>query len=106
MIVALSWMGCGLIFLQHSKGFKASIEQSPASTQLIAYTQDSSGEFRETTKVNAVSEVSSETLNCIRESSLLSFELICLAQYNSYLQKQLLQKTSSKLYLHQRSLII
>ena len=101
-------MGSGLISSDQDSGFKPALEQSPASTQLIANTQDASGEFRETAKVNASSESTSnsENANFIRVTSLLSFKVIRLAQYNSYLQKQLLQRPSLKLYLDQRSLII
>jgi hypothetical protein len=108
IIVVLSTIGSGLVSSQRDGGFKPSLDQSPFSTQLIANIQDGSDEFRETAKVNGASESisSSETSKFINEVSLLTFKVIHVAQFNSYIQKQLLQRPSLKLYLDQRSLII
>ncbi len=107
-ILSLSSAGGALISSHQQRGFKSTLEQTPNSTQLIAITQDACHEFRETAKVNASAEStsSSESSHFIRGTSLHSFKSIRIARYNSYLQKQLLQKHSSKLYLDQGSLII
>ena len=99
-------MGSGLVFSPQEIGYKPAFEQSHASTQLIATIQDASEEFRETSKVNSASEASSERSNFIKETILHSFNIVSVAQYNSYVEKQLLQRPSSRLYLDQRSLII
>lgn len=108
IIVVLSTIGNGLLSTQRDSSFKPDLEQSPAATQLIANIQDATNEFREAAKVNGAPESisSSETSKFINQGSLLTFRVIRVAQFNSYLQKQLLQSPTLKLYLDHRSLII
>jgi len=108
IIVVLSTIGNGLLSTQRDSSFKPGLEQSPAATQLIANIQDATNEFRETTKINGAPESisNSETSKFINQGSLLTFRVIRVAQFNSYLQKQLLQSPTLKLYLDHRSLII
>lgn len=108
LIVVLSSMGGGLISSQQNVGCKSTLEKSPLNTQFIANIKDSSEEFRETARVNGTSDSvsTSEIFKFINQISLLHFTVINSAQHNAYVQKQLVQRPSLKLYLDQRSLII
>lgn len=106
-VVILSSIGfCGWICSQDSYATKVQYEQSATSTQLIAHTPNASHEFRETTEVTLSFENTSQTPNSISEISQLSFRVIHWAQYDSYSQRQLFQRPSSRLFLDLGSLII
>ncbi len=79
---------------------------SPNSTQLVTNGQDPSHEFRESFKINHASQSKTVSYNFFCAVYESSFEIICYAQYDSYLQKQLFESPSSKLFLDFRSLII
>ena len=80
--------------------------QTTTATQLIADGQDPSHEFRESFKTNHASQSNTFSYNFFYSTGKNSFEIICFAQYNTYLQKQLFQRPSSKLFLDFGSLII
>ncbi len=106
-IVVLSSIGyCGLISSQHINDSKSSIEQFPASTQLIADTQDPAHEFREGFKTNHATQTGTTTYGFLFEASQFTFKSIRSAQYCAYLKKQLIQRVHSKLFLDFHSLII
>lgn len=104
-IILLSSMGFySLGFSGNQTIFK--INPAASATQLVADSQDPSHEFRESFKTNNTAQSNTFSYNFFYSTGKNSFEIICFAQYNTYLQKQLFQRPSSKLFLDFGSLII
>ena len=76
------------------------------ATQLVADSQDPSHEFREGFKTNHTTQVNSTSFSYVFIASQCTFKVVRYSQYEAYLQKQLFQRPSAKLFLDFRSLII
>ena len=104
-IVVLS--SIGFTSVEFSKDFHSFRDnQSTSATQLIADSQDPSHEFREGFKVHHTSQARTASLSFLYVASQFVFQTVRHAQYESYLQKRLVQHSSLQLFLDFRSLII